>query len=89
MLVPTNAPAETIVKMQRENFGYESQIESLTKFLEDNNRLIEELEPLATWDEIEYVEEPEDTAPEEGLAPPVEPPPSELPAGMMLPDTES
>jgi hypothetical protein len=88
MLVPTNAPAETIVKMQQENFGYESQIESLSSFLENNNRLIEELEPLATWEKVEDVEEP-DTDPEEGLAPPVEPPPSELPAGMVSATMES
>jgi hypothetical protein len=88
MLIPTNAPAQAIVKMQQENFGYQSQIDSVTKFMDENNQIIEELQKLATWDEIEDVEEP-DTNPEDGLAPPVDPPASELPAGMISANTES
>lgn len=82
MLIPTNAPAETIVKMQQENFGYQSQIESLSKFLEKNNRLIEELEPLATWQEVEDIDTTDNEI-EDGLAPV-----SEFP-GMIVPDQES
>lgn len=76
MLIPTNATAEAIVKMQQQNFGYQSQIETLTALLEDNERLILELSPDATWQEVE---DPDvsDTNPEDGLLPTPFPPPTD------------
>jgi hypothetical protein len=88
MLIPTNAPAQAIIKMQQENFGYQSQIDSVTKFINENNQIIEDLQKLATWDEVEDVEEP-DTNPADGLAPPVDPPPTWLPVGMIVPEGDS
>lgn len=82
MLIPTNAPAEAIVKMQQENFGYQSQIDSLTSFVENNNRLIEELQPLATWDEVADVDTTDNQI-EDGYAPI-----SDFP-GMIVPNQES
>jgi len=66
MLVPTNATAEAIEKMQQQNFGYQSQLDTLTALLEDNERLILELSPAATWEEVEDPDT-SDTDPEDGL----------------------
>ena len=82
MRVPTNAPAEAIVQMEKQNFGYESQIETVTNLLEQNKRIIEDLEELATWDEVEEIDTTDNEI-EDGLAPV-----SEFP-GMIVPDQES
>jgi hypothetical protein len=82
MRVPTNAPAEAIVQMEKQNFGYESQIETMTDLLEQNKRIIEDLEELATWDEVEEIDTTDNEI-EDGLAPV-----SEFP-GMIVPDQES
>lgn len=68
MLIPTNATAEAIVKMQQQNFGYQSQLDTLTDLLADNERLILELSPAATWEEVEDPDT-SDTNPEDGLLP--------------------
>ena len=67
MLEPTNAPAETIDKLNRENYGYTQQIATLTSWVEDNERIIVELTPLATWQDV--VEEPLPADVGDGLAP--------------------
>jgi hypothetical protein len=82
MRVPTNAPAEAIVQMEKQNFGYESQIETVTDLLEQNKRIIEDLEELATWDEVEEIDTTDNEI-EDGLAPV-----SEFP-GMIVSDQES
>lgn len=67
MLVPTNAAAETIDKLTRENYGYTQQINTFTEWVADNERIITELTPIATWEEI--VDEPLPVDPGDGLAP--------------------
>lgn len=67
MLVPTNAPAETIDKLNKENYGYTQQINTLSEWVADNERIISELTPIATWEDV--VEEPLPADPGDGLAP--------------------
>lgn len=67
MLVPTNAPAETIDKLNSENYGYNQQIITLSEWIADNERIVSELTPLATWEEV--VEEPLPADLGDGLAP--------------------
>jgi hypothetical protein len=53
---PVNSIAEMIVKLQQESFFYAEQINK-------NTELIQQLEPLAEWVEVQQPEEPE-TAPD-------------------------
>ena len=48
---PTNAIAETIVKLEQENWMAKSSIEHFKAILEKNLVSITELEPLATWED--------------------------------------
>ena len=57
MLNPTNAAARTINKLTKENAGYEQQLITIQKWIDDNESIILELEPIATWEEV-VVEEP-------------------------------
>lgn len=65
MLVPTNSAAKTIDKLNRENAGYLQQIETFNTWIAENDSIIADMEPIATWEEVE--ETP--VVVEEGTAP--------------------
>jgi len=75
MLVPSNATAEAIEKMQQQNFSYQNQLDTLTALMADNERLIQELLPAGTWEEVEDPDTT-DTPDGEGLLPTPFPPPT-------------
>ena len=57
MLEPTNAAAKTIDKLTKENAGYEQQLITIQAWIDENNSIINELDAIATWQEV-VVEEP-------------------------------